>query len=153
MYGFSNLVSWDTDMESMSEHRFGICESLTLLYTVSAIVRLCIDISRFPDIINGMDPILIFKALSNETRLKILEWLKEPAKHFPAQEGGDSNKIGVCVSHIQEKAGLSQSTVSQYLLLLHRAGLLQANRYGQWTYYKRKEETIQELADYMKDGL
>jgi DNA-binding transcriptional ArsR family regulator len=114
---------------------------------------LCIDISRFNDIIIVMNPILIFKALANETRLNILDWLKEPEKHFPTQEGGDSKKIGVCVSHIQEKAGLSQSTVSQYLLLLQRAGLLQANRYGQWTYYKRNEEAIQELAVYMKDGL
>lgn len=101
----------------------------------------------------GMDPILIFKALSNETRLHILDWLKEPEKHFPAQEGGDSKKIGVCVSHIQEKAGLSQSTVSQYLLLLQRAGLLHANRYGQWTYYKRNEEAIQELALYIRGEL
>ena len=30
----------------------------------------------------SMKPIDIFKALSNETRLNILEWLKEPEKHF-----------------------------------------------------------------------
>ena len=28
----------------------------------------------------------IFKALSNESRLKILQWLKEPSKHFPPQD-------------------------------------------------------------------
>ncbi|WP_424769241.1 ArsR/SmtB family transcription factor [Paenibacillus sp. sgz302251] len=100
-----------------------------------------------------MNPLLIFKALSNETRVNILDWLKEPEKHFPVQEGGDSNKIGVCVSHIQEKAGLSQSTVSQYLLLLQRAGLLEANRYGQWTYYKRNEQAIQAFAHYIKTEL
>lgn len=100
-----------------------------------------------------MDPILIFKALSNETRLQILNWLKEPEKNFPTQEGGDSKKIGVCVSHIQEKAGLSQSTVSQYLLMLQRAGLLEAHRYGQWTYYKRNEPALKALSDYMKDHL
>lgn len=100
-----------------------------------------------------MDPILIFKALSNETRLQILDWLKEPEKHFPPQEGGDSKKIGVCVSHIQEKAGLSQSTVSQYLLMLQRAGLLEANRYGQWTYYKRNEQALNELSRYIKEQL
>jgi DNA-binding transcriptional ArsR family regulator len=37
--------------------------------------------------------------------------------------------------------------------LLQRAGLLQAHRYGQWTYYKRNEEAIQELAVYMKVDL
>jgi DNA-binding transcriptional ArsR family regulator len=100
-----------------------------------------------------MDPIIIFKALSNDTRLQILDWLKEPEKHFPSQEGGDSKKIGVCVSHIQEKAGLSQSTVSQYLLMLQRAGLLEANRLGQWTYYKRNEPALQELSVFIKDQL
>lgn len=100
-----------------------------------------------------MNPILVFKALSNETRLQILHWLKEPEKHFPSQEGGDSKKIGVCVGHIQEKAGLSQSTVSQYLLMLQRAGLLEATRHGQWTYYRRNEPALQELAGYIQDHL
>ncbi|EMT50063.1 MULTISPECIES: ArsR/SmtB family transcription factor [Brevibacillus] len=100
-----------------------------------------------------MDPLLIFKALSNETRLQILDWLKEPEKHFPPQEGGDCRKIGVCVSHIQEKAGLSQSTVSQYLLTLQRAGLLEVYRYGQWTYYKRNEQKLKELAAFIQHDL
>ena len=34
-----------------------------------------------------MDKIEIFKALSNETRLSIIEWLKEPEKNFPPQGG------------------------------------------------------------------
>ncbi|WP_213526725.1 helix-turn-helix transcriptional regulator [Paenibacillus sp. J31TS4] len=96
-----------------------------------------------------MDPILIFKALSNETRLRILSWLKEPEKHFPVHEGGDGLSLGVCVSHIQEKAGLSQSTVSHYLLLLQRAGLVEAARRGQWTYYRRNERTLRELAAFI----
>ncbi|WP_139490546.1 ArsR/SmtB family transcription factor [Brevibacillus dissolubilis] len=100
-----------------------------------------------------MDPIILFKALSNETRIQILEWLKDPEKHFPPQEGGDCNKIGVCVSHIQEKAGLSQSTISQYLLMLQRAGLLEAYRQGQWTYYKRNEKTLDELLHFIKEHL
>ena len=35
-----------------------------------------------------MDKIEIFKALSNETRLSIIEWLKEPEKNFPPQGSG-----------------------------------------------------------------
>ncbi|ALS24638.1 ArsR family transcriptional regulator [Paenibacillus naphthalenovorans] len=112
-----------------------------------------IDISRTRDIIGVMNPIIVFKALSNETRLQILHWLKEPEKHFPSQEGGDSKKIGVCVGHIQEKAGLSQSTVSQYLLMLQRAGLLEATRHGQWTYYRRNERAFQVLAGYIQEQL
>lgn len=34
---------------------------------------------------SAMEPIDVFKALSNETRLNILKWLKEPEKHFPKQ--------------------------------------------------------------------
>ena len=32
-----------------------------------------------------MSKLDIFKALSNETRLSILKWLKEPEKYFPPQ--------------------------------------------------------------------
>ena|SRR5215211_3127878 len=86
--------------------------------------------------------IAVLKALSNETRLNILGWLKEPKRHFGSQEVGDFVEDGVCVSLIQKKSGLSQSTVSSYLALLTRAGLIRAKRVGQWTYYRRNEDAI-----------
>ena len=49
------------------------------------ITSIAIDKSRNIDIIKTMDKIEIFKALSNETRLSIMEWLKEPEKNFPPQ--------------------------------------------------------------------
>ena len=86
-----------------------------------------------------MDQVEIFKALSNKSRLQILNWLKEPEIHFPAQAvNGYAN--GVCVGQIQLKAGLTQSTVSEYLSILQRAGLVKSSRVGQWTYYQRNEE-------------
>lgn len=94
-----------------------------------------------------MDLLEIFKALSNKTRLQILKGLKDPKKHFPPQDEGDVNIVGVCVSSIQEGIGLSQSTVSDYLATLQRAGLVEARRIGQWTYYKRNEKAIKALAD------
>ncbi|MEB2647051.1 ArsR family transcriptional regulator [Pseudomonas sp. C 49-2] len=94
-----------------------------------------------------MDLLEIFKALSNRTRLEILKGLKDPEKHFPAQDEGDVHTVGVCVSSIQEGVGLSQSTVSDYLATLHRAGLIETRRIGQWTYYKRNEATISALAE------
>ncbi len=93
-----------------------------------------------------MDLLEIFKALSNRTRLEILKGLKDPARHFPPQDEGDVHTVGVCVSSIQEGVGLSQSTVSDYLATLQRAGLVEARRIGQWTYYKRNEATISALA-------
>lgn len=94
-----------------------------------------------------MDLLDIFKALSNRTRLEILKGLKDPAKHFPAQDEGDVNEVGVCVSSIQEGVGLSQSTVSDYLATLQRAGLVDVRRIGQWTYYKRNEANLKAFAD------
>ena len=89
----------------------------------------------------------VLKALNNETRLKILGWLKEPARQFGRQEVGDFQEDGVCVSLIQKKSGLSQSTVSSYLALLTRAGLVKAKRVGQWTYYRRNEDAIRRFVD------
>ncbi|WP_068616161.1 ArsR/SmtB family transcription factor [Paenibacillus tuaregi] len=98
-----------------------------------------------------MDHLTIFKALANETRLQILQWLKEPEQNFPSGSLSDEHdfKDGICVGKIQEKAGMSQSTTSQYLSLLQRSGLLEARRIGQWTYYRRNEEAIRRLAEYI----
>lgn len=102
----------------------------------------------------NMKPIDIFKALSNETRLHILEWLKEPEKHFPKQGAHLPKEVsfkgGVCVGDIQEKANVSQSTVSHYLNLMQKAGLLESVRHGQWTYYRRNEEVLSQLAEFIK---
>ena len=92
-----------------------------------------------------MEQVDLFKALSNKTRLQFLEWLKDPQSNFPEQkEHGYDN--GVCVGQLQHKSGLTQSTVSEYLSLLQRAGFIQATRVGQWTYYKRDEKAIKELS-------
>ncbi|GIE80748.1 transcriptional regulator [Actinoplanes philippinensis] len=79
------------------------------------------------------------KALSNETRLAILEWLKDPATHFPGTEGDEA---GVCVGLIQRRAGCSISTISAHLAILMRAGFLRATRRGQWIHYRRDEDRI-----------
>ncbi|AJY77737.1 ArsR/SmtB family transcription factor [Paenibacillus beijingensis] len=100
-----------------------------------------------------MKPIEVFKALSNEARLQILEWLKEPEKYFSPQEGVDLNTVGVCVSQITKKLNMTQSTASQYLSVLQRAGLINATRIGKWTYYKRDEESIRTIADFMNQQL
>jgi DNA-binding transcriptional ArsR family regulator len=100
-----------------------------------------------------MDQVDVFKALSNKKRLEILAWLKEPEKHFPKQECGQFAETGVCVGHIQQKSGLTQSTVSEYLSMLQRANLLIATRMGQWTHYKRNEDAIRELGTLISEKL
>ncbi|GGB76647.1 MULTISPECIES: ArsR/SmtB family transcription factor [Dyadobacter] len=99
-----------------------------------------------------MDQLEIFKALSNKTRLDILNWLKEPETSFPGQEAFGF-KHGVCVGQIQQKAGLTQSTVSEYLSILQRAGLVKSTRVGQWTYYQRNEEAFKALSELVQSKI
>jgi DNA-binding transcriptional ArsR family regulator len=96
----------------------------------------------------SLDPDLVraLRALSNPMRLQLLAWLREPERHFPTERAiADPAEVGVCVSHIQAKVGLAQSTVSAYMAELERAGLVTATRVGKWTHYKRDEERIAEL--------
>lgn len=99
-----------------------------------------------------MNIILILKALSNEKRLKIIQWLKEPSKHFTSSHC-DVSKDGVCVGLIEEKIGLSQSTVSQYLLQLQQAGIIIMERRGQWTYCKLNKQFSKEFIAILKESL
>lgn len=103
-----------------------------------------------------MEPTLIYKALSNDTRRQILEWLKNPAEHFddtPYVREGISFQTGVCVSDIQMKSGLAQSVISSYLCTMLNAGLLESERVGKWTFYRRNEKTIRDFATYIQNEL
>ncbi len=96
----------------------------------------------------------LFKALYNEHRIQILAWLKKPHDYFELEDiEPEVREFGVCMSVIQKKAGLSQSTVSSYLTSMVTIGLLTSVRNGQWTYYKRNEAKIAELASYIKHQL
>lgn len=99
-----------------------------------------------------MNMLTVLKALSNEKRLKILEWLKEPRKHFTSSHC-DVEKDGVCVGQIEKKVGLSQSTVSQYLLQLQNAGLIIMERQGQWTYCKLNKKMAKEFLSELTKAL
>ena len=84
----------------------------------------------------------IVKALANHRRLEIMNWLRDPAAHFPPQVDGDLVKDGVCGVFIAQKLGVSQPTASEHLKLLTAAGLLTATRIKQWTFYRRNERRI-----------
>lgn len=99
----------------------------------------------------------VFKVLGNETRLKILMWLRNPDENFPPQGEHLDAKIdlkgGVCVSSIQEKMDISQSTISHYLDMMLRAGLVETERHGKWTYYRRNEKKLKEVSDFINQEL
>jgi DNA-binding transcriptional ArsR family regulator len=99
----------------------------------------------------------VFKVLANETRMEMLKWLKDPYNHFDKPSAHLSKTIsekgGVCVGDIQEKAKMSQSTVSHYLSMMQKVGLLESERHGKWTYYRRNERNIQKVAEFIKKEL
>ncbi|WP_027998936.1 ArsR/SmtB family transcription factor [Sinorhizobium arboris] len=89
-----------------------------------------------------MQEIDTIKALANEKRLQILDWLKDPRAHFPPQTDGDLVEDGVCAVLIAEKLGLSPPTLSEHMRVLSQAGLVRPKRIKQWIFYKRDEERI-----------
>jgi ArsR family transcriptional regulator len=92
-------------------------------------------------IVKVMTPEIV-KALANERRLAIMNWLKDPTAHFRPQLEGDLVKDGVCGLYIAEKLGIGQPTASEHLRILTRAGLIRGKRIKQWTFYKRDEGRI-----------
>lgn len=66
----------------------------------------------------------LFKALSDETRLKLVVLLF----------GGE-----MCVCQLEAALGISQTKASRHLGILRHAGLLRARRDGLWIYYALEE--------------
>jgi DNA-binding transcriptional ArsR family regulator len=98
-------------------------------------------------------PIEVFRALGNERRLQVLEWLKAPREHFRPQVDGDLSRDGVCGLLIAEKLGLSQATVSEHMRLLVQSGLVRGRRIKQWTFYRRDEVRIMEFTRTLRTEL
>ena len=84
----------------------------------------------------------LIKAMGNEKRLQVLEWLRDPVANFPPQSDGDLIADGVCALFIAEKLGVSAPTCGEHLKLLSRAGLVRGKKIKQWVFYKRDEDRI-----------
>jgi DNA-binding transcriptional ArsR family regulator len=84
----------------------------------------------------------IARALANEKRMLILEWLKDPVKHFRPQKDGDLVEDGVCGVLIAEKLEVTQPTASEHLRILSDAGLLKSKKIKQWIFYQRNAAGI-----------
>jgi ArsR family transcriptional regulator len=94
-----------------------------------------------------MDRTEILKALSHPTRVEFLEWMRAPEEHFSSQ--AHPLDMGICANQFEKRCGLSQSTVSAHLSTLEKAGLVRLNRVGQWTFYRRDEDTIRAFIDHL----
>ncbi|UCD36167.1 MAG: winged helix-turn-helix transcriptional regulator [Nitrospiraceae bacterium] len=62
----------------------------------------------------------VFKALSDETRLRILSLMKD----------GE-----ICVCDIAETLGMTQPNISFHLAMLKEAGLIKDRKNGRWVHY------------------
>lgn len=89
--------------------------------------------------------VLLFKALGDPTRLKILDLLKSRGQSCCGLIARDER--GLCACDIEAAVGLSQAAVSHHMGLLRRAGLVDAEKRGRWMYYRRNEAALAGLAE------
>jgi len=98
-----------------------------------------IDISVYPDMLIFMkNTAQVFKALSDETRLRIMGLL------IAGEE--------LCVCDIIAALDLPQSTVSRHLAYLRNSGLLEDRRQGVWMYYRLSQDSKKNI-NYLFDIL
>ncbi|WP_163264696.1 ArsR/SmtB family transcription factor [Chelativorans alearense] len=100
-----------------------------------------------------MQEVDVIKAIANERRLQILDWLKEPRSHFRPQVDGDLVEDGVCAVLIAEKLGISPATLSEHMRVLSQAGLVRSKRIKQWIFYRRDEERISAFKTLIQEQL
>src|SRR6059036_631813 len=74
----------------------------------------------------------VFHALSDETRLQILERLREGER---------------CVCELTDVLGAAQSRLSFHLKTLKDAGLVTDRRDGRWSYYALDPEALEPIAE------
>lgn len=73
-----------------------------------------------------------FKVMADKTRLRILMELQHAS---------------LCVMHISERVGMSQSAVSHQLAVLRRADLVRADRKGRTLVYSLSDEHVRLVLD------
>ena len=95
----------------------------------------------------------ILRALANDRRLQILEWLRDPRAHFREQVDGDLVEDGVCGVLIAEKLGISAPTLSEHMRVLVQAGLVTPKRIKGWTMYRRDEARIAAAKRAIQDAM
>lgn len=83
---------------------------------------------RYPGLDEGAR---LFKALADETRLAILNQLREQGE--------------VCACHFLACCELAQPTVSHHLKVLREAGLVSAEKRGLWVYYTLNRDRLETL--------
>ena len=78
----------------------------------------------------------LFHALSDETRLRILDLLRSRER---------------CVCDLSVAIGAQQSRLSFHLRTLKEAGLVNDRRQGRWIYYGLRVEALEEMGVALRD--
>jgi len=89
--------------------------------------------------------VVVFKALGDLTRLKILDLLRSRGQSCCELIARDER--GLCACDIENAVGLSQAAVSHHMDLLRRSGLVEAEKRGRWVFYRRNETALAGLAE------
>lgn len=84
------------------------------------------------------------KAIACESRLKILEYLKDPGAHFESQDGFDVEVDGVWNKLITKKLGISQESVTAHMRCLVDARLVKVTKVGTRRLYSADSVRIRE---------
>ncbi len=93
---------------------------------------------------------LIFKALADENRLRILTMLKQSGCCSIANSSRDK---GMCACDIESQLDLSQPTISHHMKVLREAGLVSAEKVGPWMWYRRNEELLRQIGQAVSTGV
>ena len=91
------------------------------------------------------DLVLVFKALGDPTRLKILDLLRARGKTCCELVATDER--GLCACDIEAAIGLSQAATSHHMGLLRRAGLVEAEKRGRWMFYRRNDAALARVSE------
>jgi len=94
----------------------------------------------------------VFKALSNENRLKAFDIIRRghgKVVHCRNENRPDDiPEDAVCVCEILEQMDVAAPTLSHHLKELRIAGLVDVFNREQWSYYTVREGVLEKLADY-----
>jgi ArsR family transcriptional regulator len=87
-------------------------------------------------------------AIADPTRRRILQTLKLRGECSLAEK-----PIGLCASDIEARIQLSQPTISHHMAILRKAGLVEAQKLGQWMWYRRNEAALREFSRALRRAL
>ena len=77
-------------------------------------------------------PVSFFRALADETRWRIVRLVADRA---------------LCVCELADILGMPQSSVSSHVQIIRKAGLLESERVGKWTYFRIHAKHLHLLAE------